>query len=327
MGEPIQEDLCLTEVTKVFRLGLFHTKVGVENLTFSVPRGQVVGLLGPNGSGKSTTLKMLLGFMQPTSGELLVCGMPAGEKTARAFIGYLPENPRFQKFLKAGELLRYYGGLLGLAGAELKKRIPELLELVSLSGALNERVQGFSKGMVQRLAIAQALLHRPRILVFDEPMSGLDPIGRMEIRKLISRIHLEMRDSTIFFSTHILADVEELCSMVALLRKGKLTTFCPIDELLNRGAERFDVLVKEIPRPVRERYEKAHAIKSTPLGVSLSLDGTDQLIDCLSELRRMGAVIVGVNSQRTTLEEALFKEGALPPPPVPAPNLMTGASL
>lgn len=316
------EDLCLTDVTKVFKLGLFKAKVAVQNLSLSVQSGQVVGLLGPNGSGKSTTIKMLLGFIHPTSGEILVCGRSAKERQSRALIGYLPENPRFQKFLTANDVLKYYGSLLGLNASELKKRIPEFLELVNLTNAARERVQGFSKGMTQRLAIAQALLHRPRVLVFDEPMSGLDPIGRIEIRRLIARIHQEMAQCTIFFSTHILSDVEELCSSVAVLRKGRLTTFCPINELLNRGKERFDVVVKEVPPPIQKRYRENFSLKPTPLGTGITLDGTDQLIDCLSELRSTGAVIVGITSQRRSLEEALFKEdGELPPADSPAPPL------
>ena len=181
MAETQHEDITLTDVTKIFRLGVFKTKVGVKGLTLNVPRGKVIGLLGPNGSGKSTTIKMILGFLRPTSGEILVCGHPADQKVARSFLGYLPENPRFQKFLTAKDVLDYYGGLLRLKGLQLEKRVEYLLELVNLKHAALERVQGFSKGMTQRLAIAQSLLHQPRILIFDEPMSGLDPIGRLEI--------------------------------------------------------------------------------------------------------------------------------------------------
>ena len=307
------EDISLTEVTKTFTTGLFKTKVGVDSLTLGVPRGKVIGLLGPNGSGKSTTIKMVIGFLKPTSGEILVCGLPASERASRRHIGYLPENPRFQKFLTASEVLRYYGGLLDLGGNDLGKRVDEVLEMVNLKHAARERVQGFSKGMTQRLAIAQSLLHRPRILIFDEPMSGLDPLGRMEIRRLISQVHDQMPEATIFFSTHILADVEELCSYVAVLRKGKLATFCPIDHLMTGEGERFEVMVKgELPPSMRERFTREHC-KLTPLGVSVTIEGTDTLIDRLGELRRNGAVILGISSQRRSLEEALFKEGQLPP--------------
>ena len=187
-----------------------------------------------------------------------------------------------------------------------------LLELVNLKHAAHERVQGFSKGMTQRLAIAQSLLHNPRILIFDEPMSGLDPIGRLEIRRLIGQVHEEMPQSTIFFSSHVLGDVEELCSYVAVLRKGRLGTFCPIEALLVPGAERYDVVVRELPASVDRKYREELQSKPTPLGCNLTIDGTDELVRRLMELRSLGATIVGITSQRRTLEEALFKEGNLP---------------
>jgi ABC-2 type transport system ATP-binding protein len=311
-GTTHSDVISLTDVTKEFRLGVRKTKRAVEGLTLSIPKGRIVGLLGPNGSGKSTTLKMLLGFLKPTSGQILVCGISSEERAARSFLGYLPENPRFQKFLRGREVLFYYGKLLGIDTPKLLKRTEELLELVGLKHAGDERVQGYSKGMTQRLAIAQSLLNSPSILVFDEPMSGLDPLGRFEIRQLIQRVHGEMPDSTILFSTHILADVEQLCSDVALLRKGKLSNYCPIADLLVNNEERFDLIVRDPNPALRQRLQGAHQTETRPIGLIVTIEGTETFMRELEEIRRQGAKVVGVTSQRRTLEEALFAENPAP---------------
>jgi ABC-2 type transport system ATP-binding protein len=316
MSETAQSEIIsLTDVTKVFRLGVRKKKTAVENLTLSIPKGRVVGLLGPNGSGKSTTLKMLMGFLRPTRGQILICGVPSDERAARSFLGYLPENPRFQKFLTGREVLFYYGKLLSLPTAKLSMKTDELLELVGLTHAGDERVSGYSKGMTQRLAIAQSLLNSPSILVFDEPMSGLDPLGRFEIRQLIQRVHSEMPDSTILFSTHILGDVELLCSDVALLRKGKLASYCPIEDLLVHNEERFDVIVRDPDSALRERLKKTHTTETRPIGLIVTIDGTENFMRELEELKRLGVKVVGVTSQRRTLEEALFADNTPKPKP------------
>lgn len=310
MSTPTNEVISITDVTKEFRVGLRQKKKAVDELTLSIARGRVVGLLGPNGSGKSTTLKMLMGFLKPTRGELLVCGVPANEREARRFIGYLPENPKFQRFLRGKEVLSYYGKLLGLPTDKLNRRVADLLELVGLTHAGDERVNGYSKGMTQRLAIAQALLNSPPILIFDEPMSGLDPLGRFEIRQLIQRIREEMRETTILFSTHILNDIEQLCTDVALLRKGKLSQYCPIEELLVNNEERFDLIVRDPSPALRERLKARHPTEARPIGLIVTVDGTDNFMEEMEEIRKQGAKIVGVTSQRRTLEEALFAEAA-----------------
>lgn len=290
-----QADISIKNVSKIFRTGFGLKKVGVDQLNLEVPRGQVVGLLGPNGSGKSTTIKMIMGFLRPTSGAMTVCGHPVPSRISRSFIGYLPENPRFPKFMSGRSLLTFYGGLLSLSGTALKKRIDFLLELVNLSWAADERVQGYSKGMTQRLAIAQALLNEPRLLIFDEPMSGLDPLGRKDIKKLIAQVHRELPEATIFFSSHILEDVEQLCSSVALLKKGRLQTFCSVEELLKVEAQRFDVSIKQ------------HAHTETK-----SFQGVYELIQFLTEAKNQGVPIMGISSHRSSLEEALFKDEPIP---------------
>lgn len=307
----MEEHITLTNVTKVFTLGLLKKKTAVDDLTLSVPRGKVIGLLGPNGSGKSTSIKMMMGFLKPTAGEILVCGHSTNDRNARKFIGYLPENPRFQKFLKGRELLHYYGSLYQLSGQELQKRAQHYLELVGLKHAADERVQGYSKGMVQRLALAQALINQPSLLIFDEPMSGLDPLGRMEIRKLIAQIHEEMPQSTIFFSSHILEDVEQLCSMVALLRRGKLKTYCTIEELVLKEEQRFDVTVRGLSEKDEKAFQAAYDIRKTAIGTSVTISGSDNLIQALEQLKKLGATITGVQSQKRKLEQALFRDSEI----------------
>lgn len=304
--------ISIVDVTKTFRLGISRKKTAVSHLTLDVDKGMVLGLLGPNGSGKSTTLKMLLGFLRPTEGEIWVCGYPAEKRIARSFLGYLPENPRFQRFLSGYDTLFYYGKLLGIDTDTLKKRIEELLDRVNLSHAAKERVHGYSKGMTQRLAIAQALLNRPPILVFDEPMSGLDPVGRIEIRRLIQQVHHDFPDTTIFFSTHILSDVEQLCTHVALLKQGQLATYCSLDQLLLNNRERYEVTVHHENPEIEERLSRENNGKRSPAGVTVDIDSVDELLQGLEKYRNLGAKVVGVSPHRRSLEEALFTERTSP---------------
>jgi ABC-2 type transport system ATP-binding protein len=299
--------ITITEVTKVFKTGLLKSKKAVDNLNLEIPAGEVVGLLGPNGSGKSTTLKMILGFLKPTSGEILICGQPAEQRLARSFIGYLPENPRFQKFLTGNEILRYYGKLLGLSGTALSKRTESLLDLVNLKHAGDERVQGYSKGMTQRLAIAQSLLNTPPLLIFDEPMSGLDPIGRIEMRTLINTIHTENPKSTLFFSSHVLEDVENLCKSVALLQKGKLKTYASIESLISNEQQSYDIILKNLTPDAESQIFKQCPSKILAAGKSFSIKGPEKLTWVLSQLMGSNAKIVSITGQRRQLEEALFR--------------------
>jgi ABC-2 type transport system ATP-binding protein len=301
-------DISINEVTKEFPTGIFKKKLAVDKLTLDIPRGQIVGLLGANGSGKSTTIKMILGFLKPTHGQIFVCDQPAGTRQSRALIGYLPENPRFQKFLRGEYILNYYGKLYGLSGKQLSQQTDHMLDLVGLKHARAERVGGYSKGMTQRLAIAQALMNRPKLLIFDEPMSGLDPLGRMEIRDLIRAIHDGMPETTIFFSTHILSDVEALCSSVALLKKGVLKTACEINQLMVQDGQFYSIVVTGINPALESKYRTEHGASSTSLGLSFNVESIDMLTARLSEISRAGGTIVSVNTQRRGLEEILFSD-------------------
>jgi len=201
----------------------------VDDLSLNIAAGEVYGLIGPNGSGKSTTMKALLGLVSPTSGICKVFGCDSRQVDARSEIGFLPENPYFYKHQTAAETLKFYGKLCGIRGKELKDRVDELLDLVSLDHARNRRLGGYSKGMLQRVGLAQALIQNPRLLVLDEPTAGVDPIGSREIRDLIFKLKEE--GVTIFLCSHLLEQVQEVCDRVGIIFEGQLVNEGTLEEL------------------------------------------------------------------------------------------------
>lgn len=218
------------ELTKVFPLQWSKGyMVAVDKVSFTVNAGEVYGLIGPNGSGKSTTMKLVLGLMAPSLGTTKVFGLSTSDVRARSEIGFLPENPYFYKHLTGAETLRFYGKLCGLRGRSLQERIGELLELVDLEHARDRRLAGYSKGMLQRIGLAQALVQRPRLVVLDEPTAGVDPIGSREIRDLILR--LKQEGISVFLCSHLLEQVQEVCDRVGIIFQGKLRREGPLDEL------------------------------------------------------------------------------------------------
>ncbi|MBK9516518.1 MAG: ABC transporter ATP-binding protein [Anaeromyxobacter sp.] len=221
-----------SRLSKTYRLGLRARKVeALADLDLAVAPGSVYGFVGPNGAGKSTTIKVLVGLVRASAGSATLFGTPVDDPRARLTVGYLPENPSFHDFMRPLEVMRYLGRLSGLSGADLDRRALALLERVGLGHALDLSVRKFSKGMVQRLGLAQALVHDPPLLVLDEPMSGLDPIGRKEVRDLV--VELGRQGKTIFFSTHILSDVESICDRVGMLLKGRLVREGTLGSLLD----------------------------------------------------------------------------------------------
>ena len=204
--------------------------VAVQNLDLKVDSGQVYGLLGPNGSGKSTTLKVILGLVSPTKGESRIFGRDSGEVGSREAVGFLPENPYFYQYLTGEETLRFYGKLAGLRGRNLAARTNELLALVRLEQARDRRLGGYSKGMLQRIGLAQALLQEPRLVILDEPTAGVDPEGSHEIRDLI--LALKKRGITVLLSSHLLAQVQEICDRVGILAQGQLVREGRLADLL-----------------------------------------------------------------------------------------------
>ena len=218
-------------LTKVFPIPFRRRKlVAVRGLNLEVAPGQVYGLLGPNGSGKSTTLKIILGLVSPSAGRTAIFGRDSREVGSREAVGFLPENPYFYKYLTGEETLRFYGKLCGLHGKRLQARTAELLDLVSLEGARDRRLGGYSKGMLQRIGLAQALIQEPRLVVLDEPTAGVDPAGSREIRDLI--LDLKGRGITVLLSSHLLAQVQEICDRVGILAQGILVREGRVEDLL-----------------------------------------------------------------------------------------------
>ena len=201
---------------------VFGDKVAVRDLSLTVRRGEIFGFLGPNGAGKSTSIKMLLGLAQPTSGEAFVLGAPSGDVEVRRKIGFLPENFRFYEWLTPAELLHLHGRLSGVPAAKLRDRVPALIDLVGLTPHRDKRLQNFSKGMLQRIGLAQALIHEPELIFLDEPTSGLDPMGRRLVRDII-RAQRE-RGATVFLNSHLLSEIEITCDQVVFIREGEVVT-------------------------------------------------------------------------------------------------------
>jgi ABC-2 type transport system ATP-binding protein len=271
----------VTGLTKVFKSGLTKRAfVAVRDLSLTVKAGEVYGLIGPNGSGKSTTMKVILGLLAPTAGETRIFGRDSKEVTSRSEVGFLPENPYFYKHLTGLETLLFYGRLCGLSGARLKERAAEMLALTDLEDAAGRRVGGFSKGMLQRLGLAQALIHEPRLVVLDEPTAGVDPAGSRKIRDLI--LSFRERGLTVLVTSHLLEQMQEVCDRVGIMAHG--------------------VMVKE------GRLEDLIAVENQ---TELVLENVDEAL--LGRIRELvaasgdGARVVRTGSPRTTLER-LFLE-------------------
>ncbi|MCU0662051.1 MAG: ABC transporter ATP-binding protein [Myxococcota bacterium] len=237
MNEQITKEyvVAVNELHKTFHVGFFRKQVqAVRGISFNVGRGEIFGLLGPNGAGKTTTIKVAMGLIGPTSGSVTIDGKHSHNPASRTNIGYLPENPYFHEYLTPEELLDFHGRMCGLPKATRRKRRDELIEKVGLKEAARRPLRKFSKGMLQRIGLAQALIGDPQFLVLDEPMSGLDPIGRRFVAELIEE--LNRQGKTILFSSHILSDVERLCHRVVILHKGKKVAEGTLEELLKKEA-------------------------------------------------------------------------------------------
>lgn len=243
----------ITGLTKLYPIPMRKQKVvAVKDLNLNVEEGQVYGLLGPNGSGKSTTLKILLGLVTPTRGESQIFGQDSRDYKSHRDVGFLPENPYFYKYLTAGETLRFYGKICGMGGKALTDRIGELLELVGMSDARHRRVGGYSKGMLQRIGLAQALIQDPRLLVLDEPTAGVDPLGSRQIRDLI--LELKKRGKTVLLTSHLLEQVQEVCDRVGIMARGVMMREGRLDELVTIHGQ-TEYLVENAPAGLTEKIE------------------------------------------------------------------------
>jgi ABC-2 type transport system ATP-binding protein len=250
--------ISIQNLTKVFPIPFKREKVvAVNDLSLAVEPGQVYGLLGPNGSGKSTTMKVVLGLVTPTSGKTEIFGCDSTRVESREQVGFLPENPYFYKFLTGIETLEFYGKLCGLKGAKLADRSKELLNLVRLENAADRRIGGYSKGMLQRIGLAQALIQEPRLLVLDEPTAGVDPAGSREIRDLI--LDFKTRSITVLLCSHLLEQVQEICDRVGILHQGKLIREGKLDDLISIDNQTEVILENATPELLAEIRAKAAA--------------------------------------------------------------------
>lgn len=234
----------LRGLVKDFSVGLRGVKLrAVDDLSLRVPAGQVFGLLGPNGSGKSTTIKIILGLLEPTAGGCRVFGVPSAQVEARVDVGYLPESPYFYRHLSGRELVRFYARMCGLGGAKLAPRVAEVIDWVGLTEAADRLVGTYSKGMLQRIGLAQALVHDPRLVILDEPTSGVDPVGAAAISELI--LQLKAQGKTVLITSHLLTQIEDICDRVAILDRGRLILEGAVCDLVG-GAERQALIVEKL---------------------------------------------------------------------------------
>ncbi len=301
----------IQDLTKDFRVGFWKKRSvrALDRLNLQVERGEVFGFLGPNGAGKTTTLKILMNLLYPTSGQASILGEPVHSVAARMRIGYLPENPYFYDYLTAEELLEYSGGLFGIKQPELGRKVADLLQRLGLSDSRRTQLRRFSKGMVQRIGVAQAIINDPEIVFLDEPMSGLDPLGRREVRQVIASF--KSRDVTVFFSSHILPDVESLCDRVAILNKGRLLAAGALEQILKVKIEGHEVILARVCREDAEKLKKlcdelTFAGDRIHLRVATSRDVESVLSYALSR----GAELISVNPVRPSLEDYFFTEVA-----------------
>ena len=307
----ITDDVVLktNSLSKIFKVGFWGRKVtAVHNLDLEVRRGEVFGFLGPNGAGKTTTLKMLMGLIYPTSGTASIFGREMGDPQTKARLGFLPESPYFYDYLTSREFLAFYGHLFGLRGAVLGKRIDELLELVGMTHAKDLQLRKFSKGMLQRVGIAQALINDPELVVLDEPMSGLDPIGRKEVRDLILR--LKESGKTVLFSSHILHDAEVLCDRVAMILKGSLVACGLVTDLLDQGASHQVELVVDRLSPEGLDHLRPLTDKVVMQGdrMLVVLKSQQQVGGALEIIRAAKASLVSLTPQKGSLEDLFIRE-------------------
>jgi ABC-2 type transport system ATP-binding protein len=288
-------------LSKAYPVGFWKKQLrpALTGLDLSVERGETFGFLGPNGAGKTTTLKLLMGIIFPTSGSAQILGKDINDPEIKSKIGFLPEQPYFYDYLSAPELLDYYAGLSGVSKADRAKRVPELLERVGLQDAGNKQLRTFSKGMLQRVGIAQAIVHDPEVIFLDEPMSGLDPLGRYEVRELIQG--LKDAGKTIFFSTHILSDAEALCDRVAVIHKGELRGVGVVNDLRSTAGGKTEVVwqgaeaLATIARYALESHVTGDTVRATVQ--------SDSLDPVLEGLRQQRARLVSVTPLHGTLEE------------------------
>ena len=288
-------------LAKTYSVGFWRKrpKVALKPLQLQVEEGEIFGFLGPNGAGKTTTLKLLMGLVFPTSGTAKILGRAIGNPQVKAQVGFLPEQPYFYDYLTARELLEYYAQLSGVDGKARSGKVREVLSRVGLSDAANLQLRKFSKGMLQRAGIAQAIVHEPRVLFLDEPMSGLDPMGRREVRDLMDELRQEGR--TVFFSTHILSDAETLCDRVAIIHQGELKGIGAVADLTSSVEGKVEIAWQGMTVPAALQALGAQCHLAGDIVRALVPEHNQDAV--LDALRREGLRIISLTPVRTSLEE------------------------
>jgi ABC-2 type transport system ATP-binding protein len=292
-------------LTKLYRNPwTLKNTVGLEDLTLDVRRGEVLGYLGPNGAGKTTTLKLLTGLLKPTLGQAWLMGESIEDPRSRRHLGFLPEQPYFYDYLNGLEYLEMAGRLCGLSGQDATQQAARWLGRVGLDERPRLRLRKYSKGMLQRLGLAAALVHRPELLILDEPMSGLDPFGRRDVRDLI--LEQKANGVSVMFSSHILPDVELLCDRVAIVLKGRLARVAEVDELLRGPQQRVEIACRQLAQiEIPARWREVLRLEARGPGALMVLDHADLLNEVLRWLLASGAQVTSVTPHRSSLE-ALF---------------------
>jgi ABC-2 type transport system ATP-binding protein len=292
-------------LTKDYAVGFWRKKMrrSLDHLDLEVKEGEAFGFLGPNGAGKTTTLKLLMGLIFPTSGSAQVRGRSIADVSMHREIGYMPEQPYFYDYLTARELLDYFARFFGFSATERQQRIKKFLELVGLAESADVQLRKFSKGMLQRVGIAQAILHDPQVIFLDEPMSGLDPVGRREVRDII--LELKKQGRTVFFSTHILSDAEMLCDRVAVLVGGKLLGVGAPKEIVSMEIHGMEILFEAQPgSPLPPKLTEG----ATHTGDRYRIEVPEaEVYSALDELKSSRARILSVTPLRPSLEDYFLK--------------------
>lgn len=290
-------------LTKTYMTGFWRRrKRALEKLNLVVEQGETFGYLGPNGAGKTTTLKILLGIIQPDSGQATILDHPIEDVSLKSKIGFLPEQPYFYDYLTGKELLEFYAHFFSLSRAERKRRIADLLELVSLIGAENMALRKYSKGMLQRIGIAQALINDPEVIFLDEPLSGLDPLGRKEVRDIVLRLKGEGK--TIFFCSHILPDVEMICDRIGILNNGRLIAVGNLDELLQLDAKGIEIEFSGVSEEGMKRIKKeAVRYLEQAQRKQITLDEEHKVMATIKLIDQYGGKVLNVIPHRLSLEE------------------------
>jgi ABC-2 type transport system ATP-binding protein len=299
-------------LTKDYTTGFWRKRPqrALDSLSIEIHPGDVFGLLGPNGAGKSTTLKLINNLIWPTSGRAEVFGRPPGDVDARKQLGFLPENPTFYDHLSAEELLAYFAGLFGYTGAERKQRAGRALDRVGIGAERGRPLRTYSKGMIQRVGLAQAIVNDAQLLILDEPMSGLDPLGRRDIRELILGLREEGR--TVLFSSHILSDAEMLCNRAAILARGQLKAVGSLAELTtatDAATAGWEVVVSGVSKETAERL-RARVVRMTTITgdrYRIEIGGDVRPEPLIAELAASGAALISVAPVRTTLEDVFVR--------------------